>query len=72
MLNFNSVMIGTKQAPAMVAFYEKVLGKPADMSDAENGFHGWQVGSAYFSILRKCLKSHDLAKRRIINRTIAI
>lgn len=51
MLNFNSVMIGTKQVQAMVAFYEKLLGKPADMSDAENGFHGWQVGSSYFSIL---------------------
>ncbi len=51
MLNFNSVMIGTKQAQAMVSFYEKILGKPADMSDAENGFHGWQVGSAYFSVL---------------------
>jgi predicted enzyme related to lactoylglutathione lyase len=51
MLNLNSVMIGTKQTKAMVAFYEKALGKPADMSDAENGFSGWQVGSAYFSIL---------------------
>lgn len=51
MLNLNSVMIGTKQAQTMVAFYEKVLGKPADMSDAESGFHGWQVGSGYFSIL---------------------
>jgi predicted enzyme related to lactoylglutathione lyase len=51
MLNFNSVMIGTTQTQAMVDFYEKVLGKPADMSDAENGFHGWQVGSTYFSIL---------------------
>jgi predicted enzyme related to lactoylglutathione lyase len=51
MLNLNSVMIGTKQVKALVAFYEKVLGKPADMVDAENGFHGWQVGSAYLSIL---------------------
>ncbi len=51
MLNLNSVMIGTKQAKTMVAFYEKVLGKPADMADAENGFHGWQVGSGYFSVL---------------------
>ena len=51
MLNLNSVMIGTKQAKEMAAFYEKLLGKPADMMDAENGFHGWQVGSAYFSIL---------------------
>jgi predicted enzyme related to lactoylglutathione lyase len=51
MLNLNSVMIGTKQSKAMVAFYEKVLGKPADMADQENGFHGWQVGSTYFGVL---------------------
>ena len=51
MLNLNSVMIGTKQLQTLSAFYEKVLGKPADMVDPENGFFGWQVGSAYFSIL---------------------
>ncbi len=51
MLNLNSVMIGTKQLKRLAAFYEKVLGKPADMSDAENGFFGWQVGSSYFSLL---------------------
>jgi predicted enzyme related to lactoylglutathione lyase len=51
MLNLNSIMIGTKQLKALAAFYEKVLGKPAEMVDAENGFFGWQVGSGYFSIL---------------------
>ena len=51
MLSLNSVMIGTKQSEALVAFYEKVFGKPADMVDAEHGFHGWQVGSAYLSVL---------------------
>ncbi len=51
MLNLNSVMIGTKQPAALAAFYEKVLGKPADMVDQENGFWGWQVGSAYLSVL---------------------
>lgn len=51
MLNLNSVMIGTKQSAALAAFYEKVLGKPADMVDQENGFWGWQVGSAYLSVL---------------------
>ena len=51
MLNLNSIMIGTKQADVLSAFYEKVFGKPADMVDAENGFHGWQVGSAYLSVL---------------------
>ena len=51
MLNLNSVMIGTKQPAALAAFYEKVLGKPADMVDRDNGFWGWQVGSAYISVL---------------------
>jgi predicted enzyme related to lactoylglutathione lyase len=51
MLNLNSVMIGTKQTKVLSAFYEKVIGKPADMVDQENGFSGWQVGSAYFSVL---------------------
>ncbi len=51
MLNLNSVMIGTKQLKALAAFYEKVFEKPADMVDSENGFFGWQVGSAYMSVL---------------------
>ena len=51
MLNLNSVMIGTKQSQVLAAFYEKVIGKPADMVDKENGFFGWQVGSAYLSVL---------------------
>lgn len=51
MLNLNSIMIGTKQLKALADFYEKVLGKPAEMVDAENGFYGWQAGSGYFSIL---------------------
>ena len=51
MLNLNSIMIGTKQSKALVDFYEGVFGKAADMVDEENGFHGWQVGSAYLSVL---------------------
>lgn len=51
MLNLNSVMIGTKQPKALATFYEKILGKPADMVDNENGFFGWQVGSSSFSVL---------------------
>jgi predicted enzyme related to lactoylglutathione lyase len=51
MLNLNSIMIGTKQSKALATFYEKVIGKPADMVDSENGFYGWQVGSAYLSVL---------------------
>jgi predicted enzyme related to lactoylglutathione lyase len=51
MLNLNSVMIGTKQPLVLAAFYEKVLGKPADMVDQDNGFWGWQAGSSFISVL---------------------
>lgn len=51
MLNLNSVMIGTTQLQALATFYEKVIGKPADMVDREAGFFGWQVGSAFLSVL---------------------
>ncbi len=44
-------MIGTKQPLVLAAFYEKVFGKPADMSDQENGFWGWQVGNAFMGVL---------------------
>ena len=51
MLNLNSVMIGTQQLTALATFYEKLIGKPADMVDGDLGFYGWQVGSAFFSVL---------------------
>jgi predicted enzyme related to lactoylglutathione lyase len=51
MLNLNSVMIGTKHPETLVTFYAKVLEKPAEMVDPENGFWGWQVGSTYLSVL---------------------
>jgi predicted enzyme related to lactoylglutathione lyase len=44
-------MIGTRQPQALIAFYEKVLGKAPDMADIENGFAGWQVGSANLAVL---------------------
>lgn len=51
MLNLTSVMVGTQRLEALAAFYEQVIGKPADMVDQEQGFVGWQVGNAYFSVL---------------------
>ena len=51
MLNLNSVMIGTKQPEVLATFYEKVIGKPADMVDRDQGFYGWQVGSAFLGLL---------------------
>ena len=52
MLDLNSAMIGTTRLAELATFYEKVIGKPADMSDQENGFHGWQVGTAFFGLLQ--------------------
>ncbi len=51
MLNLNSVMISTKQSKVLAAFYEKVIGKPPDMTDSENGFFGWQLGQAFMGVL---------------------
>jgi predicted enzyme related to lactoylglutathione lyase len=51
MLNLNSIMIGSMQPKVLASFYEKVLGKPADMVDEEYGFYGWQAGTTYISIL---------------------
>jgi predicted enzyme related to lactoylglutathione lyase len=44
-------MIGTKQIKVLAAFYEKVLGKPAEMVDEKYGFYGWQAGATYLAIL---------------------
>ena len=52
MLDLNSVMIGTQQPQELAAFYEQVIGKPADMVDGEQGFYGWQVGTTFLSIMK--------------------
>ena len=52
MLNLNSVMIGTQRLQELATFYAQVIGKPADMVDDEQGFHGWQVGTTFLGILK--------------------
>ena len=47
-LNLNSIMIGSAQPGALVAFYQKVFGRPADMSDG--GYSGWQAGNCFLTI----------------------
>ncbi len=47
-LNLNSIMIGTAQPQVLAAFYEKVLGRSADMH--EGGYYGWQVGNCFLSV----------------------
>jgi predicted enzyme related to lactoylglutathione lyase len=49
MLNFNSILVGTMQTAVMAEFYGKVFGKQPDMAE-EDGY-GWQVGSAFFTLL---------------------
>ena len=51
MLKLNSVMIGTKRPQALATFYEKVLGKPADMVNSESSFFSWQLGSVSLYVL---------------------
>jgi len=48
-LNLNSIMLGTSQPQVLGEFYEKVLGRPADMSE-EGGWYMWQVGNCSLSI----------------------
>ena len=50
MLKLNSVMIGTKRLKVLAEFYEKIIGKPADMADSANGYYGWRVGDAYLAV----------------------
>ena len=51
MLTFNSVLISTKQPQVLAAFYEKVLGKPPEALNNDNGFWGWQIGNTYLGVL---------------------
>jgi predicted enzyme related to lactoylglutathione lyase len=51
MLDLNTFMIGTKQLQTLAEFYEKVLGKPAEFPDPENGFYGWQAGSGFLALI---------------------
>ena len=48
MLNLSMVMIGTARPKVMADFYERVLGKTADWSEA--GWSGWQVGDCTLMI----------------------
>jgi predicted enzyme related to lactoylglutathione lyase len=48
MLKLSSVMLGTMQPKEMAEFYEKILGKPADMVDGN--WHGWSVGEGFLTV----------------------
>lgn len=46
-MNFNSVLIGSENAPRLAEYYTKLLGEPGF---AEGGYTGWQLGSGYLTI----------------------
>lgn len=46
-MNFNSLMIGTADAPAMAEYYTKLFGKP---SMEDGGFTGWELGTGWMVI----------------------
>jgi len=46
-VNFNSVLIGTADAPALAAYYTKLFGEPGF---ADGGYSGWMVGSGFITV----------------------
>ncbi len=48
MIDSSSLMIGSKDAKALAAFYEKVVGKKADWSDGE--WTGFKLGETFITI----------------------
>ena len=46
-MDFNSILIGSDDAPALVDYYTKVLGEPGMVFDT---YTGWKIGSGYVTI----------------------
>lgn len=64
-LNFNSIMIGTAQPKVLAEFYQKVLGRPADMTEGD--WSMWQAGSCGISIMEHSeVKGQSKEPARII------
>ena len=41
-MDFNNILIGSDDAPRLVAYYTKLFGEP---TMADSGYTGWQIGS---------------------------
>lgn len=50
MLNLNSIMIGSGQPKAVAEFYEKVFGRPSDMTEGDGERFGWKTGNCFLNI----------------------
>ena len=46
-MNFNSILIGTDDAPRLVEFYTRLFGEP---SFADESYSTWQLGSGAISV----------------------
>lgn len=46
-MNFNSVLIGSGDSEALIAYYTKLFGEP---DYVEGGYAGWQLGAGNLSI----------------------
>jgi len=46
-MNFNSILIGSDNAPGLVDYYTKLLGAPAF---TEGGYTAWQIGSGNLTV----------------------
>jgi predicted enzyme related to lactoylglutathione lyase len=46
-VNFNSVLIGTADAPALAAYYTKLFGQPGF---ADGGYSGWMIGTGFLTV----------------------
>lgn len=46
-MDFSSILIGSEDAPRLVEYYTKVLGKPAF---SDGGYTAWQLGSGFVTV----------------------
>ena len=46
-MNFNSILIGSEDAPALIAYYTKLFGAPGFTDDE---YAGWQLGGGFLTI----------------------
>jgi len=46
-MNFNSILIGSADAPRLAAYYTTLFGAPGF---EDGGYSGWQIGSGYLTV----------------------
>lgn len=46
-MNFNSILIGSEDAPRLADYYSRLFGSPAF---EQGGYSGWQLGSGFLTV----------------------